>query len=88
MKPREGIVAQQMGEDYILVPLGEAAQDIHGLARLNESGYFIWKALCEGLDVEQIAQRLTGEYAGVDLPRAREEVGKLVARLQEAKLVV
>jgi len=88
MKPKEGIIAQELGDEFLLVPIGEAAKDFHGLVRLNETGYFIWKALSEGLNEEQIASRIVEEYDGVDLEHAKKSVHTLIESLQDAKLLV
>lgn len=86
MKAREGIIASQMGDECVLVPVGEAANEIHGIVRLNETGSFIWNAITQGLEEEEIAKRITEEYE-VDFDGALNAVRTLVARLKEAKLV-
>lgn len=86
MKAREGIIASQMGDEYVLVPVGEAANDIHGIVRLNETGSFIWKGITQGQEEEEIARHLIEEYA-VDLDTARDAVRTMIARLKDAKLV-
>ena len=86
MKAREGIIASQMGDECVLVPVGEAANDIHGIVRLNETGSFIWNAITQGLEEQEIARRLTEEYT-VDLDTARSAVDTLIVRLKDAKLV-
>lgn len=87
MKPREGIVGSQMGDEYMLVPVGEISMEIHGIVRLNDTGAFIWKGLEEGQDEQQIARRMAEEYQGVDFDGALSAVRDLVSRLYEAKLL-
>ena len=87
MKPREGIISSSMGDEFVLVPVGDAAKDIHGIVRLNDTGSFIWKGIEQGLDEQEIARRLTQEYQGVDLDGALAAVRNLVRRLRDAKLV-
>ena len=86
MKTREGIIASQMGAECVLVPVGEAAKDIHGIVRLNETGSFIWNAITQGQEEQEIARRLTEEYE-VELDTALDAVRTLIARLKDAKLV-
>ncbi len=78
MKLKENMVITKVGEDYFVVPVGHSMQNFHGLVRLNETGADIWKALAAGKTPEQIADQLVSEYEGVDLPRARNGVQKVV----------
>ena len=47
MKIKETFVMQELADDYIVVPVGEAADRLHGVIRLNKSGAYIWKLLSE-----------------------------------------
>ncbi len=88
MKPKEGIVASKVGDEYVLVATGPAEKDFHGIVRLNDTGGFIWNAIAEGLDEQQIAKRLTEEYQGVDFDGALKAVRDFVARLADANFLV
>ncbi len=47
MKIKENFVMQELADEYIVIPVGEAADKLHGVIRLNTSGAFIWKMLSE-----------------------------------------
>lgn len=81
MKPKGDIVITKLGDTSILVPVGEAAGTFHGVVQMNETAADIWNGLTAGLSLEQIAEKLTEEYAGVDLPRARQAVQEISNQL-------
>ena len=64
MKLREGYLMTRMGEDYVLVPTGEAANSFHGVARLNETAAFIVRQLQRDTDEAAILAAMLEEYEG------------------------
>ena len=51
-----------MGEEFILVPVGSAAQEIHGVIRANEAGNSILQMLLQGMDEEAVVNSLAEKY--------------------------
>lgn len=54
--------------------------------QLNETAMLIWKALEEGLAMEEIAERLASEYEVTPMA-ARENVEHLLSELSNYKLI-
>ena len=58
MKVIIDMVVAEMGEDYMAVPVGENADAFHGVIRFNETGKMIWQGIADGLDDDQIAEKI------------------------------
>lgn len=82
MKLIRNMVLTELGDEYILVPVGNDQGELSGIIRLNETAAEIWKALEAGLDEKQAAARLTEQYEGVDEEQAGRAVRKVVEQLR------
>ena len=51
-----------MGDEYIAVPVGEDAEHLHGVLKLNDSGREIVAMLRSQNSVGDIVNRLTAKY--------------------------
>ena len=52
MKIKEGFIKRQVGERVVVVPIGEAAKNFHGMINLNETGGELWDLLKENTEIE------------------------------------
>ena len=77
----------QMGEDSVLVPVGEAATHFRGIIRLNTTAKDIWQGLSDGLTEEQISENLVQKYDNVDLEKAQQEVKELIKEFRTVGIV-
>ena len=55
-------VYREIAGEYILVPVGRAAERFSGLASLNQTGLFLWQLLGEKQTVQQLSAALAEEY--------------------------
>ena len=62
MKIRYPFELVNMDDEFLLVPVGGAAKEIHGVIRANESGNKIIQLLTEGMDEEDVVNSLSKEY--------------------------
>lgn len=67
MKMKNGFVLRKIANQYMAVPVGARAKELHGMIGLNETGAFIWERLANGQSAEEIVQALCEEY---DVPQA------------------
>ena len=79
------LITEVDGEQFA-VPVGAAAEKVHGLIRLNDTGRDILQGLMDGKSEEEIAAGLNETYADVDMERARSAVRSFVDSLQEKGL--
>ena len=86
MKIKEGFVLREVAGSFIVVAVGEEVKTFNGIITLNETGAFLWKALENGAEEQDLVSALLSEY-DVEESVAREHVKKFIARLTEAKLI-
>ena len=62
MKIKKGFIIRKVGDENIVVPVGEASKNFHGMVELNESGAFLWKFFTENHTEEEAVDALLSEY--------------------------
>ena len=62
MKLNENYVLKTVAGTPVVVPVGDAINNIKGMITLNGPAEFIWSALEQGLDFEGIVAGLKVEY--------------------------
>ena len=62
MKLNENYILKTVAGTPIVVPVGDAAEKIHGMITLNGPAEIIWKALENGKDYEEIVGEIKSEY--------------------------
>ena len=55
-------VLRQIGDDYVIVPVGKAAMGFNGMITVNETGAFLWEQLVEGINKEELLQTMVETY--------------------------
>ena len=84
MKIKEGFIIREVGGEFIVVPIGEAGKEFHGMVKLNESGAFLWRFFCAEHTQEEAVKALTDEY-DVDEETAKKDVAAFMATLNDQK---
>ena len=62
MKIKEGFIKRQVGERVVVVPIGEAAKNFHGMINLNETGGELWDLLKENTDEDKLLESMLEIY--------------------------
>lgn len=62
MKIKEGFVVRKIANQYMAVPVGARAKELHGMIGLNETAAFLWELLKENRTEEELAALLYDEY--------------------------
>ena len=62
MKIKDGFVLRKIADQYMAVPVGARAKELHGMIGLNETGAFIWERLSSGQPQDEIVKALCEEY--------------------------
>ena len=74
LKVKKNFVLIEMGDSYMVVPVGPATREFSGFIRLNDSGAFLWKELEKGATEEELADALLGRYPDADRKHVQEDV--------------
>ena len=82
MKIKDGFVVRKIANQYMAVPVGARAKELHGMIGLNETAAFLWELLKEDRTEEELAKLLYEEYE-VSEEKALETVRRFCVSLQE-----
>lgn len=81
IRAKKGFLLRRLGQEYMIVPIGEASKDFNGMIRMNETGAFYWKELENGITEDALVGKmlerfedLNGETAYRDLREFLESV--------------
>lgn len=62
MRVNKNYILRQVADEYILIPVGQAALNTKGLISLSESGYLLYERMQENCDAKDLVQLLCSEY--------------------------
>ena len=83
MKIKENYVLQRIEDECIIIPVGEEADRLHGVIRLNETGAFLWDLISSGdKSIDDLESALISEYV-VDKVVARKEIEDFIVQLKD-----
>ena len=82
MKILENFVLQKIADEHIVVPIGEAADKLHGVIKLSSTGVFLWKNLIESKTQDELVDILSSEYQ-IERGIAQADVQKFIKQLVE-----
>lgn len=82
MKIKDGFVVRKIANQYMAVPVGARAKELHGMIGLNETAAFLWERLKENRTEEELAALLYNEYE-ISEESALEAVQRFCKLLQE-----
>ena len=82
MKIKEGFVVRKIANQYMAVPVGARAKELHGMIGLNETAAFLWELLKEKRTEEELVAFLYDEYE-ISEEKALETVRRFCVSLQE-----
>ena len=86
MKIKEGFVVRKIANQYMAVPVGARAKELHGMIGLNETAAFLWELLKEERTTEELATLLYDEYE-ISEESALEAVKKFGELLEKERLL-
>ena len=74
---------ENVGGEYLLVPIGAQVMDMNGIITLNATGAYLWELLEKDCTIDELAGAIserfdvTPEGAKVDVDAYLNEIGKL-----------
>ena len=83
MKIKDLFVLQELVDEYMVVPVGNEADRMQGIIRLNETGAFLWKLLSEKDRTEDdLVKAITDEY-DTDKETAKKDVTAFIDTIKQ-----
>lgn len=86
MKVKEGFISRRMGEQTIVVPVGNASMEFNGMVKLNRVGEFLFEEMKEEKTEEQLVSALLEKY-DVSEEQAEVDVKAFLEPLIKAGIV-
>ena len=87
MRIKDGFVVEKVGGNYLAVAVGDRAEEINALIKMNSTGAYLWSILSEkDISFEDAAHAMAAEY-GIDKDTATKDLTKFVDKLRESGLL-
>lgn len=83
---KKEFVLREIAGEYVLVPIGNAANEFQGLFPLSESGAKIWKMIPDAENADFIIDKLLEEYE-IDRETLEADVNEFLDTLKNFKII-
>lgn len=85
MRIKDGLVVSKVMDDYVV--MANNPDIFKGMLKLNETGYFIFEAMKDDVDFEDIVENLINEY-DVSKDKAEEDIKIILKSFDDAGLII
>ena len=79
-------VLRQIGDDYIIVPVGKSVLSFNGMITVNETGVFLWEQLVKGTTKEKLLRTMVETYE-VTQKEAEKDIDEFLNILYENEIL-
>ena len=86
MKIKDGFMLRKFGEDYIVVAVGDDAEDFNKLITLNSVGAYIYNLLNNDMTYEEIVSAVLDKY-DADRKTVENDINIFLADAKKAGLI-
>lgn len=86
MKIKNGFMLRKVGEQNVVVAVGEASRSFNGIIRLNDSGKYLWEKLSQETTEAQLLSDMLNDY-NIDEATAKADIERFVAELKKAGIL-
>ena len=84
LKTREGFIMRQLGNEYMVVAVGEASKTFNGMIRLNETGAFFWENMEKGIEKAALVDKMLERFDDLDRETAEKDLDEFVEKIRFA----
>jgi hypothetical protein len=87
MRINENFIMKKIAGTAVVVPVGEAVNDVKGMITLNGPAEIIWKGLQNGKNIDSLVEEIKAEY---DAPEdvIRTDVDAFLNKLRNYKILI
>ena len=86
MKIKNGFMLRKVGEQNVVVAIGEASRSFNGIIRLNDSGKYLWEKLSQDTTEEQLLSDMLNDY-DIDEATAKADIDRFIGSLKKADIL-
>lgn len=89
MKIKENYLLKELGDTYMLFPVGQNVVDYKNMLQLNGTGYFIARELLQETSYEDLLERMAKEYEATEeeRPILQKDLDLFLAQLKERDIL-
>ena len=81
MKINEGYELRKVGDEFVVITVGDAAEIFNGMIKLNPTGVFIWNKIKDGIGTEELVDAVAAEYS-VEKDVAKKDIDAFLESLK------
>lgn len=81
MRVSEGFELRKVGDEQVVITIGDAVGKFNGMIKLNSTGAFIWDKMKENVSLDELADSLASEYS-VDKAVAEKDISAFIDSLK------
>lgn len=86
MKIKSDFILRKVADSYVVVPVGKLTLNFNGIINLNETGAFLFNALQEGAEREELIEKMYNEYE-VSREKAAADIDAFIEKVKEADVL-
>lgn len=83
MKIKDGFVLREVAGQAVVIAVGEASKEFHGMINLNATGKLVWQGIEHGLTEAEIVGKLVDQY-DVTADKAQVDVHRMIEKMSTA----
>lgn len=87
MRISDQYMLRQVADEYLVIPVGEAALKVKGLIGLSESGSLLYRRLQSGCTEEELVSALLAEY-DIDAQTARADTRAFLEQMRRMGILI
>ncbi len=81
LKTKEGYIMRKLGNEYMVVAVGEASKEFNGMIRLNETGAFFWENLEQGIEISALVDKMLERFDDLDRATAEKDLKEFLIKI-------
>ncbi len=87
MRISDQFMLRQVADEFLVIPVGEAALKVKGLIGLSESGSLLYRKLQSGATEEELTSALLAEY-DIDADTARADTRSFLEQMRRMGILI
>lgn len=86
LKKTNQFVMRSLGDETVLIPRGEMAEEVNGVITLSETAAFIYEKAPEAENFEALAQCLSREYQ-ISTEESRKDLREILEQMKQSRML-
>lgn len=83
MKIKEGFEMRQVGDEYVVITVGDAIAEFDGMVKLNATGAFVWNQMKANVAFDELVDAFAKEFS-VDKETAETDIKAFIETLKQS----